>query len=97
MEVSLIELLGHGGAVGGGAIVGAIIIINFLRKAVDELKIDIKEITGKLDTVIQGHEISKATTQVQIDNIREQIIELDRRLLKLEEGNYGHPRTQTVR
>lgn len=85
----LLTTLTSGSAIGGGAIGGSLLIIRFIQGSFKELSVDLKEMTEKLDTVIKNYEVTKVKTEIEMDHIRSRLIELERRISKLED-NHGN-------
>lgn len=82
----IIQALSSGGAIGGGALGGAILIIKFIQNSFREMSLELKEMSDKLDTVIKNYEVTKVKTEVELEHLKLRILEIERRITKLEES-----------
>lgn len=85
MMDEIINFLGSSASVGSGAIAGAFIIIKFVQNAFKEISIELKEVCNKLDMIIKSYEVTKVKNEVELDHIKLRLIEIDKRITKLEE------------
>lgn len=84
METIASDIISNG-AIGGGAILGAMIIIKFMATSLTDLQNKIKEMSDKLDLVINNQAVTAVKTEVEITHLREKLLEVERRLTRLEE------------
>lgn len=83
----IISALSSGAGIGSGAIAGAIIIIKFIQNSFREMSLEFKEMSDKLDTVIKNYEVTKVKTEIELDHIKLRLLEIERRIVKLEESH----------
>lgn len=79
----ILHLISSGTSIGTGAIAGALIIVKFIQGYFKEIAADLKSMNAKLDEVIRSHEITKIKTEMEIDNIKIKLFEIEKRLDKL--------------
>lgn len=84
MPNEVLSLLVSSGALGAGALGGSAVIVIFLNLAINELKEMVSGIANKLDSLATGHEVTKVKNGIEIDNLRAKILEIERRLDRLE-------------
>lgn len=81
---SVSAIMKDGGAIGGGALGGAWLIISFIRSQMKDIRDSLKELSTVLKEIDQDLKVSRAKYDIEIEHIKAKILEIERRLEKLE-------------
>ena len=69
------------GIISGSAVIGGIVVSYYIKSLLE----DFKEIARKINDLITSHEVNKAAVKVELENIKLKIIEIEKRLDRVEE------------